>query len=93
MYKAVTDGISVEVTPVFLEDQSDPAQHHYVWAYQVEIKNRGEDTVQLLSRYWKITDAFGRSESSRYCRAGKPSNIRAERLSIRHLVSWKAATG
>jgi ApaG protein len=59
MYNAVTRHISVTVTPYFIEDQSDPEDNHYVWAYQVNIENTGGETVQLISRYWHITDAHG----------------------------------
>lgn len=45
---------------VFLEDQSDPDEGTWVWAYQVRIKNRGAVAVQLLRRTWRITDAVGR---------------------------------
>lgn len=65
MYNAVTHGISVTVTPHFIEDQSDPDEPHYVWAYQVVIKNTGGETVQLRSRYWKITDAAGQLQEVR----------------------------
>ena len=59
MYNAVTRLISVTVTPYFIEDQSDPEDNHFVWAYQVNIENTGRETVQLKSRYWHITDANG----------------------------------
>ena len=59
MYNAVTRQISVTVTPYFIEDQSDPEDNHFVWAYQVNIENIGRETVQLKSRYWHITDANG----------------------------------
>ena len=59
MYNAVTRQISVTVTPYFIEDQSDPEDNHFVWAYQVNIENTGSETVQLKSRYWHITDASG----------------------------------
>lgn len=59
MYHRTTGNIWVSVTPVFLEDQSEPDEDHFVWAYQVRIENRGEETVQLRSRYWHITDANG----------------------------------
>lgn len=65
MYNAVTHGISVTVTPHFIEDQSDPDEPHYVWAYQVVIENTGGETVQLRSRYWKITDAAGQLQEVR----------------------------
>ena len=57
MYSAITRSIRVSVTPIFLEEQSTPEEDHYVWAYQVNIRNDGPETVQLLSRHWMITDA------------------------------------
>ncbi|MFT5440748.1 MAG: ApaG protein, partial [Alphaproteobacteria bacterium] len=60
MYSSITRSIRVTVEPIFLEDQSSPSDDHYVWAYQVKIENDGEQTVQLLTRYWNITDAMGR---------------------------------
>ncbi len=65
MYNAVTRQISVTVTPHFIEDQSDPEDNHYVWAYQVNIENAGSETVQLISRYWHITDANGQVQEVR----------------------------
>lgn len=59
MYEKVTRAIRVTVHPIFLDDQSRPEDDHYVWAYQVTIANEGEETVQLVSRHWKITDANG----------------------------------
>lgn len=60
MYRAMTDSISVTVKPIYLEEQSSPTDSHYVWAYQVRIENNGTETVQLLNRYWRITDSLGR---------------------------------
>jgi ApaG protein len=59
-YEAVTRNIRVAVRSFYLEDQSSPDDDHYVWAYHVEIENTGDDTVQLRTRYWRITDALGR---------------------------------
>ncbi|HUY68453.1 MAG TPA: Co2+/Mg2+ efflux protein ApaG [Alphaproteobacteria bacterium] len=58
-YSAVTRDIRVSVQPLFLEDQSAPAEGRFVWAYQVRIENLGRETVQLKSRHWRITDARG----------------------------------
>jgi len=58
-YRQTTRHITVTVEPIFLEDESSPAEGLYVWAYHVVIQNDGEDTVQLLSRYWRITNARG----------------------------------
>jgi ApaG protein len=60
MYSATTQSISVTVKPIYLEEQSSPTESHYVWAYQVRIENTGAETVQLLNRYWRITDSMGR---------------------------------
>ncbi len=60
MYSSTTDEITVTVDPVYLDDQSEPDEDHYVWAYHVRIENNGEQTVQLRTRYWQITDGRGR---------------------------------
>jgi len=60
MYAKTTRAITVTVQPSFLDDQSVPAENHYVWAYRVRIENKGPETVKLVSRHWRITDALGR---------------------------------
>jgi ApaG protein len=65
MYSETTRSITVTVKPFYLEDQSSPAEGHYVWAYHVRIENRGRETVQLLNRHWKITDSQGRMQEVR----------------------------
>jgi len=64
-YEATTRGISVTVTPEFLEDDSAPLRDHYFWAYAVEIHNAGRERVQLVSRHWRITDSQGRTQEVR----------------------------
>ncbi|WP_339871352.1 Co2+/Mg2+ efflux protein ApaG [uncultured Brevundimonas sp.] len=64
-YEAETDGIVVRVRPSYLAGQSDPDSGRWVWAYQVEIENRGPATVQLIARHWIITDARGQIEDVR----------------------------
>ena len=59
-YQACTRAITVRVEPVYLESESSPEDHHFVWAYHVRIENQGVDTVQLRNRYWRITDSLGR---------------------------------
>ncbi|MBO0902777.1 Co2+/Mg2+ efflux protein ApaG [Jiella sonneratiae] len=62
MYQATTRQIIVTVKPAYLEEQSDPEAGRWVFAYQVEIENAGEEAVQLQSRFWQITDAAGHVE-------------------------------
>ena len=62
MYESVTNGIRVSVEPAYLEDESDPDQRHYVWAYTVRIDNTSPATVRLRSRHWRIIDGRGQTE-------------------------------
>lgn len=64
-YVAVTGDVTVRVQPAFLPRQSDPESSQYVWAYEVTIENEGPRRVQLLNRYWHITDGLGRIEEVR----------------------------
>lgn len=60
MYTQTTKAIKVTVKPIFLADQSSPANNTFVWAYHVRIENGGADVVQLRNRHWVITDGLGR---------------------------------
>ena len=60
MYSKTTNGVTVTVNPYFLEDQSSPNDNHYVWAYKVNIDNKGSDILHLYQRTWIIIDGNGR---------------------------------
>ena len=60
MYQQTTRNILVSVEPTYLDGQSAPDEAHFVWKYHVRIENRGDFTVQLRNRYWRITDSLGR---------------------------------
>ena len=62
LYEKSTREIRIAVEPIFLEEQSSPSDDHYVWAYKVEIENKGGETVQLINRHWRIMDARGHVE-------------------------------
>ncbi len=81
MYRAVTRNIEVVVTPRFVADRSSPENNYFFWAYTIAITNHGDDTVQLKTRHWRITDATGRarrcaapasSARNRCSKPGKP---------------------
>ena len=59
MYTKTTNSINITVNPIYLEDQSEPDEHLFVWAYQVTINNLGKESVQLKNRFWKIIDSNG----------------------------------
>ena len=65
MYRSVTRNIAVTVTPRFIAERSSPENGYFFWAYTIEISNLGESTVQLKTRHWRITDAFGRVQEVR----------------------------
>lgn len=58
--QAVTNNIRVEVLCRHVPEHSRPAEDEWVFEYTVRITNQGQDTVQLLSRHWIITDALER---------------------------------
>ena len=60
MYSKTTNEVTVTITPYFLDDQSSPQEEHYVWAYQVNIKNSSNVTMKLNHRNWVIIDANGK---------------------------------
>lgn len=64
-YEAQTRGVRVRVTPTYLDGESEPEEGRWVWAYHIEIENRGDVEVQLLARRWVITDAMGHVEEVR----------------------------
>lgn len=64
-YAKTTQSIKVQVEPIYLPDQSSPDENHFVWAYRVKIENQGNRTVQLLTRYWRITDSKGHIQEVR----------------------------
>ena len=56
---------TVTVRTQYLEEQSDPARSHYVFAYAITIKNTGQVAAQLISRHWIISDANNHTEEVR----------------------------
>jgi ApaG protein len=62
---AVTHDIRVEVVSRHSPENSRPREGEWVFQYTVRITNQGEDTVQLLSRHWIITDGTGQVDEVR----------------------------
>lgn len=49
--------INIDVETKYIAEQSDPDSNRFVFAYTISIENHGDEDVQLLNRYWLITDA------------------------------------
>ncbi|MBA2686494.1 MAG: Co2+/Mg2+ efflux protein ApaG [Gemmatimonadaceae bacterium] len=54
-----SNGVRITVRPMYLRDQSEPSQNHYLFAYFIRIENIGSLPAQLLSRRWLIHDEVG----------------------------------
>jgi ApaG protein len=54
-----TPAVLIEVTSEFLQDQSNPEQSLFAFAYHITITNQSDETIQLINRKWIITDANG----------------------------------
>src|SRR5712671_1724912 len=65
MYRAVTRQIEVTVEPNFLPERSAPDRQEYFWSYTIAITNLGNETVQLQTRHWIITDGTGHRQNIR----------------------------
>ncbi len=68
--------IKVDVTTRHLPDHPANTDEKYAFAYQIVITNESDLPVQLISRYWLITDGSGKkSEVQGEGVIGKQPNI------------------
>lgn len=58
-HAAITDGITVRVAVNFLPEQSRIEAGKWFWVYHIRIENDSDETVQLMTRHWRITDGRG----------------------------------
>ena len=58
-HAAMTDGVTVRVAVTYMPEQSRIEAGKWFWVYHVRIENHREDTIQLLTRHWRITDSRG----------------------------------
>ena len=63
--EAVTNNVRVEVESHYSPEHSQPFQNQWFFHYTIRITNEGDETVQLLSRHWIITDGTGHTEEIR----------------------------
>src|SRR5471030_2060595 len=57
--------VQVSSKSQYLEDESSPENHRFLWSYEITIVNESEEIIQLLNRYWRITDMRGQVEEVR----------------------------
>ncbi len=52
--------VCVQVQSMYVETQSIPEEERYVFAYTITVRNLGRHNVQLVGRYWLITNSNGK---------------------------------
>jgi len=57
--------IRVDVETNYVEEQSDPKERRFVFAYTITLRNEGPLPAKLLTRHWIITDANGKVQEVR----------------------------
>jgi ApaG protein len=57
-----TRGIRIEVQSAYMPERSSAKESQYLFEYHVRISNVGDETAQLISREWIITNADGEVE-------------------------------
>lgn len=62
-YTETTNKIKITVAPSYQEDIS--ASSHHIWFYTIFIENNSNELIQIISRFWKITEANGISKEIR----------------------------
>jgi ApaG protein len=58
-HAAMTAGVTVRVSVNFMPDQSRTEAKRWFWVYHIRLENHRDDTVQLRTRHWRITDSRG----------------------------------
>jgi len=62
MSDITTRGIRIQVESSYIEEKSAPQDDYYFFSYHVRISNSGQETAQLISREWIITNSDGEVE-------------------------------
>jgi ApaG protein len=63
--EALTRGVRVTVHSEYAPDKSEPSRNQWFFLYTVTISNEGTETVQLLTRHWRITHGTGHIDEVR----------------------------
>jgi ApaG protein len=58
-HAAITQGITVRVAVNYTPEQSRVESGKWFWVYHIRLENDSHDTVQLLTRHWRIVDGRG----------------------------------
>ncbi|MEO8963339.1 MAG: Co2+/Mg2+ efflux protein ApaG [Gammaproteobacteria bacterium] len=57
--------INISAISTYLPEQSSQEKQRFLWTYEITISNQSDTIVQLLNRFWHITDMTGHVEEVR----------------------------
>jgi len=57
--------MQISAHPTYLSGQSSERAQRFLWSYEMIILNENDEIIQLLNRYWRITDMTGHTEEVR----------------------------
>ena len=57
--------VRVDVEPAYREDESSPMENRFVFSYTVTVHNHSSGNIQLMARFWKITQTSGQVQEVR----------------------------
>ena len=58
-HAAMTAGVTVRVAVNYMPDQSRTEARRWFWVYHIRLENHRDDTIELRTRHWRITDSRG----------------------------------
>lgn len=61
----MNNAIDIKIKTAYLNNESEPENDRYVFAYTITISNVGTEPAKLVKRHWVITDANGHVEEVR----------------------------
>lgn len=62
MVSQITKGIRITVSTSFEGTYYKNYKLHFAFKYRITIENQSKDAVQLLARYWEISDSLNNTE-------------------------------
>lgn len=62
MVQQVTRGIKISIETNFVGTFYRNYRMHFAFGYEITIENQSKDSVQLLSRFWRIKDSLNYTE-------------------------------
>ncbi|WP_459874467.1 Co2+/Mg2+ efflux protein ApaG [Halomonas shantousis] len=61
----LSKSVEVLAVPTYRVEESSPGEQRFVFSYTITVHNHSAHSVQLLARYWKITQGSGKVQEVR----------------------------